>query len=423
VPDVSTEIAIVGAGPAGAHLATLLSSAGREVMLFDPKGAWEKPCGGGVTSRALKEFSFLLESSSYPKKLINRITMVSPYGRRVTLKVKEPFVIFSRKILNGMILDRAIEAGANFVKKAVSDFVRVENGWRIKTADGDSIDAKFLVGADGAASGARRKLLGIFPKEDLAVSFGFNVADEVGCTDDQGKPQEAFVSFSENLTGYIWAFPRPGVMNFGIASRLGERTTDDLRALLNRYVSDFYGGKMPDEERLEVFGAKIPVLNTKSWRSLKASGDRWALVGDAAGFVDPITGEGIFYALKSAELLSESFTGEKTPVCPSETGQQGSADAMPRSDSDVTSATDYGDVTRRYEKRWRKELGTELERASRMVTRCYHGTFLGHVFSDATIFLAKYHHGVRCVLLKAVIGEQSYVNLKRDLLRSAFRIA
>lgn len=133
----STEIAIIGAGPAGAHLASRLPADGRDVTLFDPKGAWEKPCGGGVPTRAIKEFGFLLENSSHPRKLIRRITLISPLERRVTLTLDEPFAIYSREVLNGLVLDRAIEAGANFVRQAVTDFVRESDGWSIVTDQGN----------------------------------------------------------------------------------------------------------------------------------------------------------------------------------------------------------------------------------------------------------------------------------------------
>src|SRR4029078_12032862 len=116
------EIAIIGAGPAGAHLASRLLDGRRDVILFDPKGAWEKPCGGGVPTRAIREFAFLLENTNYPRKLVSRITMISPVGRRVSSPVAEPVATYSRRVLNGLVLDRAIEAGARFVRAAVSDF-------------------------------------------------------------------------------------------------------------------------------------------------------------------------------------------------------------------------------------------------------------------------------------------------------------
>src|SRR5262245_24853686 len=119
MPDSTVEIAIIGAGPSGAHLASRLAAAGRDVALFDPKGAWEKPCGGGVPTRALREFEFILESSGYPRKLIHRVTLISASNRSVSVQVERPFAIYAREVLNGLVLDRAKAAGANFVRQAV----------------------------------------------------------------------------------------------------------------------------------------------------------------------------------------------------------------------------------------------------------------------------------------------------------------
>src|SRR5437016_8352781 len=132
----SAEIAIIGAGPAGAHLASRLAAEGRDVVLLDPKGAWEKPCGGGVPTRAIREFAFILESSNYPRKLVRQITMISPLERRVTLTLDRPFAVYSRQVLNGLVLDRAIAAGAEFVHEGVSDFARQSDGWTISTVGG-----------------------------------------------------------------------------------------------------------------------------------------------------------------------------------------------------------------------------------------------------------------------------------------------
>jgi flavin-dependent dehydrogenase len=219
----SAEIAIIGAGPAGAHLATRLASEGRDVLLFDPKGAWEKPCGGGVPTRALREFAFILESTDYPRKLVRRITMISPLGRRVSLTLDEPFAVYSRQILNGLVLDRAIEAGAEFVRESVCEFCRDEGGWAISTDTGNHYRAMFLVGADGAASFTRRRLVGIFPKQDLALAFGYNVDCDDGrshADETDLEMDEVIIRFPRDFTGYLWAFPRPGVMNFGVASKL-----------------------------------------------------------------------------------------------------------------------------------------------------------------------------------------------------------
>jgi geranylgeranyl reductase family protein len=398
MPIFSAEIAIIGAGPSGAHLASRLASAGREVVLFDPKGAWEKPCGGGVPTRALREFAFILENTDYPRKLIYRVTLVSASDRRVTVDVDRPFAIYSREVLNGFILDRAIQAGANFVRAAVTDFSDDGDDWTINTDDGNQWKAKFLVGADGAASPTRRKLLGIFPKQDLALAFGYNIIiDEK--LDQAIKTEEVVIRFPESFTGYLWAFPRPGMMNFGVASKLGERTSDELRTLLADFVRKYYGGKMPEKERINFFGAKIPTLDYASWKDLQASGDRWALIGDAAGFCDPITGEGIYYAFKSADTLADAFAQQ----------QMQTSDAYNRS-------------ARLYEQMWREFFGGELQRASQLLPRFYRGTFFGRPFPNAVIYLAAHHRGVREVLVNALIGEQSYVTLKDDLLSRAYQV-
>lgn len=388
----------MGAGPAGAQLATLLASAGREVLLFDPKGAWEKPCGGGVTSRALREFAFLLQTSGYPKKLIRRIRIVSPNRSEVMLEVDEPFAVYSRQVLNGLVLDRAIGAGARFVQASVTAAENDRGSWRLTSeAAGGKIEqfhAQFLVGADGAASSTRRRLIGIFPKRDLALAFGYNVIDPQSDSGDEGG--EAVVRFPVDFTGYLWAFPRPGVMNFGVASKLGERTSEDLRSLLAEFVRDHYSGRMPAAQDTQFFGAKIPTLDAGSWGELQTIGDGWALIGDAAGFCDPITGEGIYYALKSAEILAKSLTG--------------------------ASPSDYRRATADYEKYWREEFGRELSRASQILPRFYRGYIFGQLFTDAMVRLSKFHQGTSKILLRALIGDQSYVTLKQDLLRNAWRV-
>jgi flavin-dependent dehydrogenase len=392
----SAEIAIVGAGPAGAHLASRLVAAGRDVVLFDPKGAWEKPCGGGVPTRALREFAFILESKDYPRKLIDRITLISPLERRVSIKLKHPFAVYSREVLNQLVLDRAIAGGARFIRSAVAEFAREGDEWKITTDEGQHWRARFIVGADGAASFMRRRLVGIFPKGDLALAFGYNVA-EAPDAGSQNVFDEVVVRFPKNFTGYLWAFPRPGVLNFGVASKLGEKTSDELRALLLDFVRGYYGGELPAAERMSFFGAKIPTLEVGSWKDLQTTGEGWALVGDAAGFADPITGEGIYYAFKSADLLSEALIGH---------GDAG----------------EYESATRTYERDWRREFGRDLEQASYRLPQFYHGYFFGYLFTDAVVRLARWHRGVRTVLMKALVGEQSYVTLKRDLLRRAYQV-
>ena len=403
----SADVGIVGAGPAGAHLAARLAASGFDVALFDPKGAWEKPCGGGVTTRALREFAFLLGDPAYPCTLVKRITVVSSLGRSVSVKLQEPFAIYSRQVLNGLLLDRAVAAGARFERESVQRFSRTDDGWIIQTGGEQTWRVRFLVGADGVTSSVRRKLIGIFPTRDIAMAMGYNVVASLRDGDSRqgGKPGSAkprrdaecdtmLVRFPSGFAGYFWMFPRPGVMNFGVACKMGQLTSQRLRELLEDFMHGYYGGNTPDGHCRSFFAAKIPILDPASWRDLKVTGDGWALAGDAAGFVDPITGEGIYYALKSSELLADALASE----------------------------ADYNRATARYESSWPKEFGAELALASRLLPRFYNGRFIGHVFDDAMVLFARYHAGVRKVMTRAIIGEQSYAWLKRDLIKSILRI-
>jgi flavin-dependent dehydrogenase len=123
------------------------------------------------------------------------------------------------------------------------------------------------------------------------------------------------------------------------------------------------------------------------WEKRTACGEGWALLGDAAGFADPVTGEGIYYALRSAELFSEAYL----------------------------SGRPLG-----YENRWREDFGRELQRASQMRRRFY-GNFWGAPFTERMIEFARGHRGIKRVLGDLIAGEQGYTDLKKKLAVSALR--
>src|SRR5580692_5929108 len=113
------DIAIVGGGPAGAMCGEKLARSGYNVTLYDEHLAWEKPCGGGLTHKAIKAYPFLLDGP-YPKKLIRSIELISSKGNRALLELDRPIVIYSRTVLNGLLLERAEAAGCRLVRSRVS---------------------------------------------------------------------------------------------------------------------------------------------------------------------------------------------------------------------------------------------------------------------------------------------------------------
>lgn len=391
------EVLIVGAGPAGSFAAERLARAGVRVALFDGRPAHEaKACGGGVTSKALKAWPFLLEAGG---RAVTEVEMISPSGEGVRLKLAEPFAVYSRCAFDSYLRERAQRAGAEVFECRVSAAAeRDEEGlWVVRERGGRAWSGGVLAAADGANSAIARKLAGPLQNSDMEVAFGYrtplNERDEA----------PTVIAFLPGWAGYAWAFPRLDHISFGIATAQDAFDHGALDRMLWHFMVDYYrareekaaaseGGAPPGdmEGRLravaERYAARIPGLAPESFDRRCAAGDDWALLGDAAGFADPVTGEGIYYALRSAELFAEAYLA--------------------------------GDV-KAYEAKWRADFGRELRRASRMRGRFY-GKFWGGPFTDRMIKLARAHGGIRRTLRELVTGDQGYVDLKRTLARRAF---
>jgi geranylgeranyl reductase family protein len=397
----SYDLLIVGAGPAGSFAAEKLARAGVRVALFDGRPAGEpKACGGGVTSKALKAWPHLLEAVG---RTVEDLEMYSPGGKQLYLKLTEPFAIYSRTAFDSYLRDRAGEAGAHIFSERVSFKQRRSEteDWVVRSRAGSEWRAPVLVAADGANSPIAKKLAGALSKAEMEVAFGYRAP----------LPREGdaptVVAFLPGWAGYAWAFPRPDHISFGIATSQDTFDHQTLDELLWRFMLGYYRmradatahlwrARKKDQARdeqtetelrakAERYAARIPGLAAKTWDERRACGAGWALLGDAAGFADPVTGEGIYYALRSAELFAEAYL-EGVPL--------------------------------EYETRWRADFGRELRRASEMRSRFY-GHFWGAPFTERMIEFARAHRGIRKVLGELVAGDQGYVDLKRTLARRA----
>ncbi|HEV8587801.1 MAG TPA: NAD(P)/FAD-dependent oxidoreductase [Pyrinomonadaceae bacterium] len=398
----SFDVVIVGAGPAGSFAAERLARAGVSVALFDGRPPGEpKACGGGVTSKALKAWPHLLEAVG---RTIDELDMYSPSGKHLHMKLDEPFAVYSRIAFDTFLRERAREASAKvFADKVSGRGIRLtDDGWNVKTQSGADFKAKFLVAADGANSAIAKKLAGPLPPAEMEVAFGYRAP-----LPESGEAATV-VAFLPKWVGYAWAFPRVDHVSFGIATTQDAFDHEALDQLLWDFMVSYYEvaqvGNLRRPMRLwsgknksapvnnlrykaERYAARIPGLAPRTWDTRRACGEGWALLGDAAGFADPVTGEGIYYALRSAELFAGAYLKGK----PEE-----------------------------YEKLWRKDFGGELKRASQMRRRFY-GNFWGAPFTDRMIEFARGHRGIRKVLGQLVAGDQGYVDLKKKLARSALK--
>src|SRR5262245_50977760 len=164
------QITVVGAGPAGAWAATLLARRGHSVTLIDAQAPWEKPCGGGVTAKALSSFGIF--ESDLPRTNIDRITIYFGDTRSVTVAPNEPVAVLSRRELGKYLMGEAEKSGVFFLKGRVSQIERMSRGWRLSTRE-STMQSDFLIGADGATSLVRRSVSIGLQSEDLSVTIGY----------------------------------------------------------------------------------------------------------------------------------------------------------------------------------------------------------------------------------------------------------
>jgi geranylgeranyl reductase family protein len=390
----SYDVLVVGAGPAGSFAAERIARVGGRVALFDGRPAREaKACGGGVTSKALKAWPFLLEAGG---RAVTEVLMRSPTGEGVRLKLAEPFAIYSRRALDSYMRERARRAGAHVFdyKVTASKEKDAEGLWVVKAKTGESWRGRVLAAADGANSAIAKRLAGQLPNAEMEVAFGYRTPL------DEGEDAPTVIAFLPRWAGYAWAFPRLDHISFGIATAQDAFDHKALDRMLWDFMVEYYRARARafegDDDEVERrlrgvadrYAARIPGLAPKTFERRRAAGTDWALLGDAAGFADPVTGEGIYYALRSAELFAEAFA--------------------------------RGDVAS-YDESWRADFGRELRRASQMRRRFY-GSIWGGPFTDRMVKLARLHPGIRRTLRELVAGDQGYTDLKRVLARNAVRL-
>jgi geranylgeranyl reductase family protein len=310
---------IIGAGPGGAATAHYLALAGMRVLLLDkfsfPR---DKTCGDGLTPRALRilDEMGLLEGIQAESARHDLVRFTAPNGREVNANIpmrdkRYSYVeIIPRLALDHLILERAIASGATFESPVrVTDIARNRDGVVVTAARGKratTYNARMAVLATGANMALLLKL-GLLKKQPEVV-LACRAYYE-GITDLPEGVQCRFDGVP--LPGYGWIFPvSPSRANVGIGffqmGLAGRWAPDNARAVFDRWL------QIPSMQRLlagawqdgPVRGYPIRV----DFATAPTYDERVILVGEAAGLVNPVTGEGIDYALESGKLAAEHLT-------------------------------------------------------------------------------------------------------------------
>ena len=244
---------------------------------------------------------------------------------------------------------------------------RTRRGMVVRTNRAE-YESDHVLGADGANSLVRKTFAAPFTRAQLSTAAGYYVHG--------ASSSEIVLKTTGEQPGYLWSFPRPDHLAIGICAPADAGiTAGDLRA---RAIAWAGRARLGAGLRLDAYAWPIPTLDAHDYDALATAGPRWGLVGDAAGLVDPITREGIYFAIASGGWLADALLG-------------GDADA--------------------YRERLHDEAVPELERAAR-----FKAAFFRPAFTGLLVGALRQSAAIRSVMADLIAGRQSYRALKWRLL-------
>jgi geranylgeranyl reductase family protein len=288
------EVLIAGAGPAGSTAAYRLAKAGASVLLADKaRFPRDKPCGGGLTMRAVRQLPFSVEPVVEDRT--STVQLGLDFRGRFERTTERPLVLMTqRSRLDAFLAEQAADAGADFRDGARVDDLTLLDG-RVRAAvDGHKVAANWLLCADGV-NGTAARSVGLDGGRTYGVALEGNV--RYGVVAEEDYRGRLFLELANVPGGYGWVFPKGDHVNVGVGG--WEREGPRMRRHLSRFCRE-YG--IPESSLENVRGYRLPLLHARA----RLAKGRAALLGDAAGLVDPLSGDGIYEAFLSAKLAVQA---------------------------------------------------------------------------------------------------------------------
>jgi geranylgeranyl reductase family protein len=388
----SPDVIVVGAGPAGAVAARTLASAGLSTLVVD-RAAFprNKPCGGGISTRAIDRFPWLEAAlADVDVHRVRRLHLEGPAGSSLDLESASPSVLLVRRWdFDHALVRAALAAGARLesgfeVTQVSSD----SGGVTIQARDGRRLSARAVVAADGVHS-VMAKRLGVnarWARAHLAIDMMEETPLPVLRAE---QPDVLWVAYAyDGLDGYAYVFPKTRHVNVGIGCLLSHFDTEvggRPYTLQERFVTSLVarGVLHGSSDR----GCFTPFLIPVGGPLSRAWHGGVLFAGDAGGFVNAITAEGIYYAMVSGELAGQAIAAAHRRGAVSAAGPL-------------------------YEHAWQAELGTELRDA--VLVQRY--LFSSHPRVASAINAAGAMPGVTSMILDYIEGRLSYRSLRRRML-------
>jgi geranylgeranyl reductase family protein len=285
------DVVIVGAGPAGATTGYHLARTGFHALILEKeKLPRYKPCAGAVAARTLDILDF--DISQAVEKAVHSVYFTHKFGRGHLITAELPLAyMVMRDRFDFLLTERAAQAGVEVIQEAEVTDINIHSHYAIVTAGGQQFRGRIVVGADGSKSTVAR-LLKLWSDRRLVVTVQSEVFVDPSIMAKHSS--RMWVDIGSVPLGYAWLFPKADHLSMGVGSF--QRRARGLKRYfwrcLRRMVSDYRS-------------IRIYVHPLLIWGGgCKLARNRAILVGDAAGITDPLTGEGIYYAIRSGIIAA-----------------------------------------------------------------------------------------------------------------------
>ncbi len=320
------KIVIIGSGPSGATAARLLADGGSDVTVIEgEKLPRHKPCGGGMPT-AIAAHLLLDELTHIVDRTVSNIHHTFNFSDSLTCKINQiddekdfNLIMVQRPTFDNALMTDAIKKGAKLIDCAWAKKITEANDKIIVTfernGETQAIEADYLIGADGA-NGVSCRALGLSSQRHRAVAIEIE-REHDWLTEGNGllRSDTVFLDYGVVQNGYAWIFPKDNHINVGAGifyhnkNRHGQKSS---RAILHDAVRKYlkYVGLSEDISKDTVFAHTLPMWAGQERFSSTSS--RILLVGDAAGLVNPLFGDGIFNGIKSAEIAAQAILSDET---------------------------------------------------------------------------------------------------------------